>query len=167
MCSSVFCSKVLCLIMFKYQKASYRWHIIRLFPCLSTIIGSLVHLPTQKTWKHFSARVWKKGAHQILLPPWHKKGILLKYLCLLICKFSPMAPSLSFRKRQRCTNSNAMAKVRAKHGNCSVFACTEFIHLFTVYYAAATHIWYKHVISFPAVYLHRHNCFCTSCVFLT
>ncbi len=31
-------------------------------------------------------------------------------------------------------------------------ASSGFIDLFTVYYAAATH-----AISFPAVYLHRHN----------
>ncbi len=43
----------------------------------------------------------------------------------LICTFPPTAPSFWFRKRQRCTISNAMVKVWAKHANCSVFGCTD------------------------------------------
>ncbi len=73
--------------------------------------------------------------------------------------FPPTAPPLFFLKRQRCTSSNAMAKFREKHANCSVLGAvltstdhylesqlqrrqesSGLIDLFTVDYTAATQI---------------------------
>ncbi len=142
------------------------------FPCLRAIIGSPVHLSTQNCFfgKPFA-------------PPWCRKGSLLYYYRPLICKFPSTSPPLCFRKWQWCTSSNAMVKVWAKHASCSVFGCTDdhrtlfrvlvlgvtreqwiywFIYCIlrcchTDLIHANTDLIHKHAISFPAVYLHRHN----------
>ncbi len=83
-----------------------------------------------------------------------------------------MVLPLCFQKRQCYTSPNAMAKVRAKHANCSFFVWANdhrtlfrvpasekrsgFIDLFTVYYAAATQIEYIYMCVFltqTSVYL--------------
>lgn len=52
---------------------------------------------------------------------------------------------------QRSTEHNLESHPQWKQEN------SGFIYLFTVYCTAATQIYYKHAISFPAVYLYRHN----------
>ncbi len=91
--------------------------------------------------------------------PSEERGSYYNVTSSLISMFPPTAPPLFFLKRQRCTSSNAMAKFRENHANCSVLGAvltstdhylesqpqrrqesSGLIDLFTDYYTAATQI---------------------------
>ncbi len=124
-----------------------------------------------------SLQACEKISCSVSLPPWHKTGISFKLYHPLICKFPPTVPPVCFN--YHCVPipvlmswwkfEKSMLTIRSLAALTSTGHCLESkraVDLFTEYYNAATHIYYKHATIFSP-FTDITDCFCNSRVFLT
>ncbi len=128
-----------------------------------------------------SVQVWISRRQKICFALSVKATVRLRFASLfqialsverpLICKFPPMALPLCFCKWQWCTSSNAMAKAMLTVLSLAALTITEHylesqpqrtqrvvdLFIYLLYIMLLQHKSNNHVISFPAIYLCRHN----------